>query len=259
MNNTILDLSIRNLLLAYVFVLLVVVIFRVRGIRRERQMFVATIRMTVQLTAMGYVLLFLFQKPHWSLSLLMLGVMLGFAVYNAKKRVNYKMSRELKRLLGLSMIAGYGCTAFLFIGFVLGVRPWYHPQYFIPISGMIIGNAMTGISIGANRLCGVMEERREQIENALMLGATPSMATKELVNEVFDGAILPTMNNMLTMGLVSIPGMMTGQILSGTFPMTAIKYQIGIMLAILGCTAITLVLFVTLGYQTFFTKDATLR
>ena len=58
------------------------------------------------------------------------------------------------------------------------------------------------------------------------------------------------MNNMLTMGIVSLPGMMTGQILSGTFPLTAIKYQIGIMLAILGCTAITVVLFVTLGYKT---------
>jgi len=259
MSNTILDLSIKNLAIAYVFVLLVVIIFRVRGIKRERQIIIASMRMTVQLTGMGYILLFLFQKPHWSLSLLMLCIMLGFAIYNAKKRVNDTMSKELKRLLGVSMIVGYASTAFLFIGFVLGVRPWYNPQYFIPISGMIIGNAMTGVSIGANRLCGIMTERREQIENSLMLGATPAMATRELVNEVFDGAILPTMNNMLTMGLVSIPGMMTGQILSGTFPMTAIKYQMGIMLAILGCTAITLVIFVTMGYQTFFTKEATLR
>ena len=67
------------------------------------------------------------------------------------------------------------------------------------------------------------------------------------------------MNNMLTMGIVSLPGMMTGQILSGTFPLTAIKYQIGIMLAILGSTALTVVLFVTLGYKTFFTRDARLR
>lgn len=78
------------------------------------------------------------------------------------------------------------------------------------------------------------------------------------VNEAFDSAILPTMNNMMTMGIVSIPGMMTGQILSGTFPLTAIKYQIGIMLAILGCTAITVVVFVTLGYKTFFDKNSSL-
>ena len=103
-----------------------------------------------------------------------------------------------------------------------------------------------------------MQSRRTMIENSLMLGATPAAATHEVVNDAFDSAILPTMNNMLTMGIVSLPGMMTGQILSGTFPITAIKYQIGIMLAILGCTALTVVLFVTLGYKTFFTKHATL-
>ena len=117
---------------------------------------------------------------------------------------------------------------------------------------------MTGIALGANKLCSAMLERHDQIESALMLGATPKAATRDIVNDAFDSAILPTMNNMLTMGIVSLPGMMTGQILSGTFPLTAIKYQIGIMLAILGCTAITVVLFVTLGYKTFFTKDAQL-
>jgi putative ABC transport system permease protein len=124
---------------------------------------------------------------------------------------------------------------------------------------MIIGNSMTGIALGANKLCSDMEDKRGEIENSLMLGATPVAATKEIVNNAFDSAILPTMNNMLTMGIVSLPGMMTGQILSGTFPITAIKYQIGIMLAILGSTAITTVLFVTLGYRTFFTKDNRLK
>ena len=92
-----------------------------------------------------------------------------------------------------------------------------------------------------------------------MLGATSKDASYEYVNDAFDSAILPTMNNMLTMGIVSLPGMMTGQILSGTFPLTAIKYQIGIMLAILGCTAITVVLFVTLGYRTFFNESDALK
>jgi putative ABC transport system permease protein len=92
-----------------------------------------------------------------------------------------------------------------------------------------------------------------------MLGASPAAAAKEIVNNAFDTAILPTMNNMLTMGIVSLPGMMTGQILSGTFPITAIKYQIGIMLAILGSTAVSTVIFVTLGYRTFFTKDSRLK
>lgn len=155
--------------------------------------------------------------------------------------------------------AGYLVTITIFVLVILRVKPWFHPQYCIPISGMIIGNAMTGIVLGANKLCSGMREKRVMIENSLMLGATPEAATREIVNDAFDSAILPTMNNMLTMGIVSLPGMMTGQILSGTFPLTAIKYQIGIMLAILGCTALTVILFVTLGYKTFFTSSQALR
>ncbi len=259
MNDSVMDLSIVNLAIAYIFVLLLLIIFRARGIRRENMILIATTRMTVQLTIMGYILLYVFKNPSWWLTLLMLLIMLGFAIYNAAKRVRYDMSDDLKRLMGVSMTIGYLCTAVVFMLLVLQVRPWFNPQYFIPISGMIIGNSMTGIALGANRLCANMQDHREKIENSLMLGASPKLAAYEEVNDAFDSAILPTMNNMMTMGIVSLPGMMTGQMLSGTFPLTAIKYQIGIMLAILGCTAVTVVVFVTLGYKTFFTRHASLK
>ena len=245
-NSTVMDLSIFNLAIAYTFVLLLLVIFKARGIKREKMILIATTRMTLQLTVMGYILMYVFENPSWWLTLLMLSVMVGFAIFNALKRVKTLMNKKLRQLIAVSMVAGYGVTAIIFMLAVLHVTPWFNPQYIIPISGMIVGNAM----------CSAMLERHDQIESALMLGATPKAATRDIVNEAFDSAILPTMNNMLTMGIVSLPGMMTGQILSGTFPLTAIKYQIGIMLAILGCTAITVVLFVTLGYKTFFTKDA---
>ena len=225
MNSSVMNLPLQNLAMAYVFVLLLLLLSKARGIGREKLILLATTRMTVQLTVMGFVLMFVFRHPSWWLTLLMLAVMLSFAIYNAAKRV----------------------------------KPWFHPQYCIPISGMIIGNAMTGIALGANKLCSGMREKRVMIENSLMLGATPEAATREIVNDAFDSAILPTMNNMLTMGIVSLPGMMTGQILSGTFPLTAIKYQIGIMLAVLGCTALTVILFVTLGYKTFFTSSQALK
>ena len=258
-NSSVMDLPILNLAIAYVFVLLLLLIFKARGIRRERQILIAATRMTIQLTVMGYILMFVFENPSWWLTLLMLAVMLSFAMYNAVKRVKVEMSKELKRLVCLSMAAGYTVTAAVFLFVVLRINPWFDPQYCIPISGMIVGNSMTGIALGANKLCSGMRERRELVENSLMLGATPAAAARGVVNDAFDSAILPTMNNMLTIGIVSLPGMMTGQILSGTFPLTAIKYQIGIMLAILGCTALTVVIFVTLGYKTFFTKYAALR
>ncbi|WP_343252670.1 ABC transporter permease [Ligaoa zhengdingensis] len=258
-NDAIMNLSISQLAIAYVFVLVLLVIFQARGIRREKQILIATTRMTVQLTAMGYVLMYVFQHPSWWLTLLVLTVMVGFAVHNALRRVKTPMSGPLRRLVGVSMVFGYTVVAGVFLLLVLRVRPWFNPQYVIPISGMIVGNSMTGISLGANRLCSAMEDNRAVVENSLMLGATPARAARNIVNDAFDSAILPTMNNMLTMGIVSLPGMMTGQILSGTFPLTAIKYQIGIMLAILGSTALAVVLFVTQGYRTFFTKDGRLR
>ena len=259
MNNTVMNLSVLQLSIAYVFVLIMLFIFKSRGIKREKEILIATTRMTVQLTLMGYVLMFVFNNPSWWLTSLMIVIMISFAIYNIIKRVKIAMSKELKRIITISIVFGALITAVFFIVVVLSVRPWFNPQYFIPISGMIIGNSMTGIALGANKLCSDMEEKRTEVENSLMLGATPVAATKQIVNNAFDSAILPTMNNMLTMGIVSLPGMMTGQILSGTFPLTAIKYQIGIMLAILGSTAVCTVLFVTLGYRTFFTKDNRLK
>lgn len=259
MNSSVMNLPLQNLAMAYVFVLLLLLLSKARGIGREKLILLATTRMTVQLTVMGFVLMFVFRHPSWWLTLLMLAVMLSFAIYNAAKRIKLPISRELRRLMAVSMSVGYLVTITIFILVILRVKPWFHPQYCIPISGMIIGNAMTGIALGANKLCSGMREKRVMIENSLMLGATPEAATREIVNDAFDSAILPTMNNMLTMGIVSLPGMMTGQILSGTFPLTAIKYQIGIMLAVLGCTALTVILFVTLGYKTFFTSSQALK
>ncbi len=253
------DLSVLQLSISYIFVLVLLIIFKARGIRREKQILIASLRMTVQLTVMGYILMYVFGNPSWWLTSLMILVMISFAVFNALKRVKSTMSRRLKFIMGLSLAAGALFTAAFFILVVLQVQPWFNPQYFIPISGMIVGNSMTAISLGANRLCTDMQEKRPAVENSLMLGATPARAVKEIVNDAFDCAILPTMNNMLTMGIVSLPGMMTGQILSGTFPLTAIKYQIGIMMAILGSTALCVVLFVTLGYKTFFTRDGRLN
>lgn len=259
MSDKIMDLSILQLSIAYVFVLILLVIFKARGIRREKQILIASVRMTIQLTVMGYILMYIFRTPSWWLTSLMILVMISFAIFNAIKRVKTAMSKQLKYVMGVSLSLGALSVVVFFVIAVVQVRPWFNPQYFIPISGMIVGNAMTGISLGSNKLCSDMQDKRPIIENSLMLGATPARATKEIVNDAFDSAILPTMNNMLTMGIVSLPGMMTGQILSGTFPLTAIKYQIGIMLAILGSTALCSMLFVTLGYKTFFTKDGRLN
>lgn len=146
---------------------------------------------------------------------------------------------------------------FLFI--VIRITPWYNPRYFIPITGMLIGNSMTGISLGVSRLISGINSNKNLVESALMLGASPKLAVKEIVDDAFDAAVLPTINSMLGMGIVFLPGMMTGQILAGLSPISAIKYQITIMLGILGSVSLTVVIFINLGYKTFFNKDSQLE
>jgi putative ABC transport system permease protein len=135
---------------------------------------------------------------------------------------------------------------------VIDLSPWYQPQYFIPISGMLIGNSMTGISLGATGLINGINDNKKMIENALMLGAKPQATVKVITNRAFYNAILPTINSMMGMGIIFLPGMMTGQILAGAAPLTAIKYQIAIMLGILGSVTLTVYILVNWGVKTFF-------
>ena len=130
------------------------------------------------------------------------------------------------------------------------------PKYFIPISGMLIGNSMTGISLGAQGLITGVNDNKERIENSLMLGATPEEATKDIQNRSFYNAVLPTINSMIGMGIIFLPGMMTGQILAGSAPLTAIKYQIAIMMGILGSVTLTVYLMVNWGMKSFFNERA---
>lgn len=127
MNDSIVDLSIVDLAIAYILVLLLLIIFRTRGIRGENMVLITTTRMTIQLTIMGYILLYIFENPSWWLIFLMLLIMLDLAICNAVKRVRHDVSGDVKRLMGVSMTIGYLYTAVVFILLVLQIRPWFNP------------------------------------------------------------------------------------------------------------------------------------
>lgn len=238
--------------IAYVFVLMLLVIVRKRRISREKEILIATIRMTLQLILAGYLLLILFENVHPLLTLAVVILMVVFAIMTTFRQCKTKLNASVKKIIAVSIAFGTLVCLVFFIVVVLGVVPWYDPRYFIPIAGMLIGNSMTGISLGVNRLMDGMRSQRQTIETALMLGATPKAAARKYVNAAFDAAILPTINSMVGMGIVFLPGMMTGQILSGTSPVTAIEYQIVIMLGILGSVTLTVIVFVQLAYKSFF-------
>lgn len=243
---------------AYIFVLILILIVRIKGIRREREIVLATVRMTVQLIAVGYILEYVFGHANPYITLLLVGIMLSFAVHTIIKRSKNPLPQRMKGLIALSMCSGFAVSLCVFLFVVLGLRPWYEPRYVIPIAGMIIGNSMTGIALGVNTLTGGMRSQKPLIEAALLFGTPPKTACRSVVNDAFDAAMLPTLNSMIGMGIVFLPGMMTGQILGGASPLIAIEYQIAIMLSMVGSVSLSVILFVQLGYKLFFNERAQL-
>ncbi|PLX78065.1 MAG: iron export ABC transporter permease subunit FetB [Desulfuromonas sp.] len=258
MNTTIIDLSLWDLVSVYGLLLLSVGLSRLLDARQERDILWSGVRRFVQLLVVGYVLHLVFAlKTPWPVIALLL-VMGGFAVQTIGSRVKEKMP-HFYRVVSLAIFCGCGGMTFLFCVLVVGLTPWYDPRYLIPLTGMIIGNSMTGASLAAERLAAEFRERRDEIETVLCLGGTPRMAARPAVRSAFQAALMPAINAMAAMGLVFLPGMMTGQILSGTEPLIAVRYQIAIMCVITASVTLTTFIILKVGYRAYFTPFQSLR
>lgn len=249
----IVNLGLPNLALAYGLVLLTIGLARLRRIGQEGEIMWSSVRMVVQLFAVGYLLHLVFSVRSPLAVIAILLAMAGFALQIMGARISHRMP-HFYRVMGIAILIGCGGVTFLFCGLVVGYSPWYEPRYLIPLAGMIVGNAMNGASLAAERLGAEIHERRDEIETALCLGATSRQAADTAVRHAFRAALMPTTNTMAAMGIVSLPGMMTGQILSGIEPIVAVRYQIAIMCAITGAVAITAFLVLFQGYRSYFTK-----
>ncbi len=205
----------------------------------ERKLLLAAARMVIQLTLVGLVLktLFTLVSPLWtSLAALVMILFAGREI----------MARQERRMRGLwSYGLGTGCmllAASLVTVFALTTQirpePWYDPRYAIPLLGMILGNTMTGISLGLDTLSNSLVREAKAVEAQIMLGATRWQATQTVARAALRSALMPIINSMAATGLVFLPGMMTGQILAGTEPVQAVKYQMLVMFLIAGGTCL---------------------
>jgi len=245
-------LSIFNFSLIYLLLVLVLIAMKRAGVQKVKLLILASVRMTVQLILVGFLLQYIFGNAHPVYTSIFIIVMLGFSVHRVLKG-HGKMNIRFKIITGLSLVVS-GLTVLIFFVVAVVNENIFNPQYTIPLAGMIIGNAMTGVSLGIKTFTESLKSETGKIETLLNLGATPKQILKPFVSRGLETALIPTLNSMLGMGIIFLPGMMTGQILSGTLPTTAIMYQIAIMIAI--CASVCLSVFTALefGHKTLYNK-----
>ena len=244
---------------AGLIVLLAVLSWRMQ-LGLAHQLVVAALRTTVQLMLIGIVLNSLFAHVHPGWMALMATVMLLAAAREV-------MGRQKRRFCGwwgfgmgaLSMFLSSFTVTILALNVIIAVKPWYAPRYAIPLLGMLLGNTMNGIAIGLDRLTATAWDQRPVLEGRLILGANWSQAIDPIRRESIRSGLIPIINSMAAAGLVSLPGMMTGQILGGNPPMEAVKYQILIMFLIAGGTGLGTMAAVWMGSRRLFDDRQRLR
>lgn len=187
-------------------------------------------RMFLQLIVIGYVLTYIFETKNFYIIMAILSIMLIVASIISLRPVA-KKNLQLYWFSFLSIFIGGGITLVFVIGGVLNLTLWYEPRFLIPLAGMIFANSMNSVSISAERF-NVEYERSFQYESSR--------------NTAYKAALIPTINTLFAVGLVSIPGMMTGQILSGVSPLIAVKYQIMVMCMILVSSGISTAMYLKL-------------
>ncbi len=257
---TLIQLTPVDLVLASLLVVALAGLSRLLVLGLGRRILVAALRTTGQLLLVGLVLKALFAHEHLGWVTLMALVMLGVAGWEI-------MARQHRRFAGwwgygvgtLSMFLSSFSVTILALAVIVGPEPWYTPQYAIPLLGMLLGNTMTGIALGIDRLTESAWQQRAVIEARLILGHHWHEAIGKIRQSSTRSGMIPTINAMAAAGVVSLPGMMTGQILAGAPPVEAVKYQILIMFLIAGGTGLGLVGAIWLGSRRLFDERQRLR
>jgi len=217
--------------LAYVLLPVVVVgVIFYRWSIQLSDLVIATVRMVVQLIAIGFVLVYLFTTDNWLLGLAVLSFMLVVSSWIALRPLKHKNRHHYMQLV-VALMLGCGSVLALIIIAVLHLDPWYQARYVIPLAGMLLANTMNSLSLAGERL-----------DSELLI----SQPLEQARNKAFNAAMIPQINSLLAVGLVALPGMMTGQILSGVSPLLAVRYQTVIMATILCSAAFAVAIYLSL-------------
>jgi len=220
----------------------------------EKDMLIGSARAVIQLTVIGFLLKFVFHLDNiWFTSLILL-----LMVYNAST-VAAKRGTGIEDSLPIAFVAILSGLVVTLGSLVTFGAITYQPSQVIPVSGMVVGNSMVATSLLFKSLLSNFQAKREEVEVKLCLGASPKEASLHLLRDSIKTAMLPTFDSMKTLGIVQLPGMMTGLILAGVAPESAIKYQIMVAFMLAGAVTISSFVASYWVYRNFFTKLAQLK
>jgi putative ABC transport system permease protein len=204
----------------------------------EWNLAVATGRTVIQLLVVGYALAAVFALRNPWLVLLVVGVMGTIATIVARNRISQKVPQILP-IVGSSILVGTVLTLLYTNLLVIRPQDWYEPQFLIPLAGIVLGNSMNAAALAGERLVNTLSNSQLEIETHLSLGATPQQAIAQYRRDAIRAGLIPTLNTMLVIGIVTLPGIMTGQMLSGINPLQAAAYQMVIMFMLALATLLT--------------------
>ena len=256
--NSLIELGPLQLAVATLLVVAAGVISLVLRLGIERRLAISAVRTVVQLGLLGLVLERVFSIRH---PMVVIGILVLMTIFAAREAA----SRTSKAYRGIMLDAWLAMAVSCFVvggvvtQVVVGVEPWYEPQYVIPLIGMILGNSLTGIALGLDRFLDHLSTRHAEIELRLAFGATRREALAPPLTDAVRTGMVPIINAMAAAGIVSLPGMMTGQILAGAPPLQAVAYQIVVMFMIAAAVASGAMLVVLLAGRHFMGADAVLR
>lgn len=246
--------------IAALLVVVAIVLSRAKELELEKDLGLGAIRAAVQLVAIGYALRLLIAVDHPAAVFGTLATMWLVAAWTSTRRLKHGPGTRVLFRPALAAI-GLGALVALVPVFVLVIppRPWFEARYVIPIGGMMLSSAMNVVAQVFERLFAAAHAEEATLEQYLALGATPQQALAPYMKAALRAALIPTINGLVTVGLVALPGMMTGQILSGTAPEQAVRYQVVIMYQLVAVAAVSGVAAATFARRLIFTDEAQLR
>lgn len=239
--------NITSLLIASSLVLVTLFFSYYQKLKLEKEIIISVVRAVVQLILVGYILEYIFGLKNPVFTTLLLLFMTFNAAYNAAKR-----GKAIKKGLLISFVSIAAGTIVTLAMLVFSKAIQYEPYQIIPVSGMIISNSMVALGLCYKQIASDFKNKREEVETKLSLGADLLPSSIAIIRDSIKTGMLPTIDSAKTLGIVSLPGMMTGLILAGTSPVQAIKYQIMVTFMLLSTTSISSFIACYLSYRGFF-------